>query len=335
MKNFKKNTMAISTKLLCLLLLLTFLGCSGDSDPKDPGLSSKYKGTTTEAALSADNSNTLAVSAYDGSTLSYVLQQTSDFDKKKNQNSMNGHGFFPQVGQTVLQPVIFVKKTMNHSKTVASKPLARTDSKVIYGSDGGTASMTININEATGSFSGTVTYAMFSEDGVTLDGSSDISGQYSIEYEAISNFSFSFNALEFDFYSAETLTLTGTLDWDVDFSDNSENMTMNLVIWDEETEKTYWFDNYRIETIFYESGISQTISGRYYDFDNGFVDISTPESLFIYYDDSWPVEGVFRCDGKNGTWARLVFETETTWLQVDSDGNGGIDYEIEIAPEMK
>lgn len=331
----KNKNLSQCARIFSLVLMLSFFGCSSDSDTQNTDLSSNYKGETSEAALTSENADTLTVNAYDGSTLSYLLQQASDISEKKSTSNTNNDRLLSQIGKKLFQPVTLVKSAIKGSKAATAKPLARTESEVIDDGDGGTASLTININDATGYFTGAITYSQFSEDGVTLDGTSTISGQYSIAYDAISSFSFSLNALEFDFYSAEILTLTGTLDWTMDFEDDTESLTMDMIILDEEVEKTYWFDNYHIVTVMYDNGISQIITGRYYDYDFGYVDISTPASIFTYYDDSWPVEGIFRCDGSNGTWARLVFDDETTLLQVDSNGNGTIDYETDVAPEVK
>jgi hypothetical protein len=134
------------------------------------------------------------------------------------------------------------------------------------------------------------------------------------------------------FYPSANLVLTGTLTWVNDYGDDSETMTMNLVLLDGDTGKTYWFDNYQVETTNYENGITQVIEGRYYDYDYGYVDVSTPESIFTYYYDSWPSDGVFLCEGSNGTWARLVFGVDITWLQVDINGNGTVDVEVDVTP---
>ena len=58
----------------------------------------------------------------------------------------------------------------------------------------------------------------------------------------------------------------------------TETINFDLRVRDEDTGKVYWFDNYRV-TVFYgynsKSFEEETITGRFYDPEFGYIDVNT------------------------------------------------------------
>jgi hypothetical protein len=69
-----------------------------------------------------------------------------------------------------------------------------------------------------------------------------------------------------------------------------------------------------------------TLTGRFFDPDHGYVDLTTPDPIKIYWDDKFPSAGILEADGANGTAggstkARLTAISDTS-CRVDADTNG-------------
>ena len=79
------------------------------------------------------------------------------------------------------------------------------------------------------------------------------------------------------------------------------------------------------------SYVNVEVSGKYYDSDYGYVTITTLTPLCIYYNDSFPSDGVFVITGDTGigggsTKAQLTVLSSTTY-QVEADTNGDGTYD--------
>ena len=112
------------------------------------------------------------------------------------------------------------------------------------------------------------------------------------------------------------------------YIDNDIVLTIDMLFKDNATTKVYKLENFRIaqsstiDTISYED---ITIDGRYYDPDEGYVDLSTPTTIRIINNDQWPSSGSLRGTG-NSSSATITAQSNTTYqLDVDSDGNGSVD----------
>jgi hypothetical protein len=148
--------------------------------------------------------------------------------------------------------------------------------------------------------------------------------------ETPSGMTLTFNALTINFGAPYGITLTGTLSWNSNFATATDTISMNMTLLDEEDGKTYWFNAYEITTIYDDNGFSQTITGRYYDHDYGFVDLSTLVTLFTYNIDVWrPSEGSVLLKGNSGTWVLFSFFEDSQLIEADTNGDDDVDWQHE------
>jgi hypothetical protein len=73
-----------------------------------------------------------------------------------------------------------------------------------------------------------------------------------------------------------------------------------------------------------------SLSGRYYDPDFGYVDVSTTIPFILDYDAEWPISGELLCSGA-GSAAILTVIDATSYI-VDADRNGDGVYEYNVGP---
>jgi len=83
---------------------------------------------------------------------------------------------------------------------------------------------------------------------------------------------------------------------------------MNMLLKDNIADKVYKFENYVMTITEDTKGryADIEVTGRYYDPDYGYVDISTPVPLRIYSGDDRPSSGEVVCTGASGTKAGLT-----------------------------
>jgi hypothetical protein len=203
----------------------------------------------------------------------------------------------------------------------------QTETGTLYDECGeGYATYTIAGDDVTGVFSGSITFYNYDDCSVVLDGRTDLSGKVNLDTGLPFN-------LKLTFYD---LDATDGVGWDYTFAEGSVNFTfaqdlsgetatISLVLVDNTLGKSYWLKNCVIAlTYLSETEDQATISGRFYDYDYGYVDISTLEPLRIP-DTVRPTEGVLLFTG-NASKARLTFYADqSTLLEVDDDNDGAFD----------
>ena len=100
-----------------------------------------------------------------------------------------------------------------------------------------------------------------------------------------------------------------------------------MMIQDGGTGRVCQVENYQMAITDWGSYAVFTISGRFYDPDYGYVDLTTPSPLFMGYYDDYPYAGQLVLTGENGTVgptsARLTaLSTTTCRVEADTDGDG-------------
>ncbi len=112
---------------------------------------------------------------------------------------------------------------------------------------------------------------------------------------------------------AESFTLGGKahFTWSETQSGWDDSITLNLVLIDHESAKSYKFENYRLASSYTIADQSErfTLSGSYYDHDFGRVEITTTTPILFHWTDPqwWPQHGgSIRFDGSNAS-VRMTF----------------------------
>ena len=134
-------------------------------------------------------------------------------------------------------------------------------------------------------------------------------------------------------YRGDSFTADGTLSIAPQaghtYIDNGILLTVDMLFKDNATTKVYKLENFAISrttTIGTVPFDDITITGRYYDPDEGYIDLSTPSTLRVINNGEWPSSGSLRGTGNNSS-AILSEQSNTTYqLDVDTDGNGSVDF---------
>lgn len=201
-------------------------------------------------------------------------------------------------------------------------------SGTIPGDCGGNASYTIDVDEGTGDFSGTMAFNGYCSEGVTLTGSTSFSGKIDLNTEVFLQFSLSFDTVTAT-SDSDSFTISGSINFN--YQASPLTVTMDIRLRDNSTGKVYWVNNYSISFVGGPGYVEFVVSGRYYDPDYGHVIIPIITTFRIFDGDLWPSEGVFIVEGDTGiaggsTMAQLTFHSSNT-CEVDGDTNGDGTYD--------
>jgi hypothetical protein len=311
------------------------IGC-GSSKSSSVNLESVYKGKTSQAEITSENAEDLSMGAYAGESIASTVQAMSKTGTHGTLESGKKRPVLQivqQLKQSVRRMEIEKKAALIHvsARSANSTGVAgKTEKFNVYGDDGGTAAYNLDINYSTGSFKGTITYQAFSSLGIVFNGSATVNGNLSEDQQTIVRMSLSFSSLEM---SSDNfiLSLTGTLSWGFNLEYSTETLTMDMIVLDKEYSEYYWYNNYEIETFFSSGGISQNLSGRYYDHYNGYVDMSTSWQIVIENGSNWPSQGTLELAGSLGRWIHVNFMVDSYVIEADCDGDGNADFQTEIS----
>ena len=144
------------------------------------------------------------------------------------------------------------------------------------------------------------------------DGSEYIDGTIIMEMnESPAEMTIIFRDYEYDDYVSDWFYADGI----VTFRENSVTrftLTYNLSMYDYNEDEGFWLNNYRV-VIDEDSGLQEdtvTISGRFYDFDDGYVDISTVTTLVVPWNQDYPILGELQMTGAMGYWIKIRFDQD-------------------------
>jgi hypothetical protein len=204
-----------------------------------------------------------------------------------------------------------------------------TESGSIAGDCGGSAQYAIQYNDATGDFSGTLTFASYCSQGVALNGGLSFSGNIDVNTGGFQRFTLSFNNIAMT-SGNNSFTNAGSITYNFQASPITVSMTLFLL--DHTTGKVFWINPFNMTLSRASDYVDFQVSGRYYHPDYGYVDISTPTAFRIYSDSTWPSQGVLILDGKTGiaggsSKARLTAISATAYMvEADTDGDGAYEW---------
>jgi hypothetical protein len=115
--------------------------------------------------------------------------------------------------------------------------------------------------------------------------------------------------MEFDDYQmkgATTRTLIGSMTMAI-AADGTGTLGMNVTV--EDGQKSYAWGNFTSVVKPVGNHYEVTFTGRFFDFDHGYVDVTTPR--LILEDANYTVyDGQMRFDGQDGSWATLTFSAQ-------------------------
>lgn len=324
-----KKALKINHLVLKLLLAVSLVACGGGGGDGDGGGESpsgvSYTGLTTKAVIDENNAEDLTTGAYQGGQVGGVFTSVGVIQAGESA---------PAVCSRMLKVSRVLEASLRQVDLLSRSGgtfvgAIYTESDTIYGDCGGSASFVVNVDDQTGDFSGDYNFTNYCVDGVSISGAGNFSGLVDLNTGELLEFSFFFDNL--------TGTLGSdsfTLDGDVLF-DNMvypATMTMTMLLKDNNTGDVYRVEDYNFTLTEGGNHVDVELSGRYYDPDYGYVTITTPIPLRIYYDDDFPSDGVFIITGDTGigggsTKAQLTALSSTTCeVDADTDGDGEYDW---------
>lgn len=337
-----KTLSTLLTWITMSCLTVFFTGCSGGGSSPQPGTlvdpAPAYKGATTVAVPSATNAEALAMGGFGSTDIAATIRSVA-----KTTGSTPAATALPPV----LQLVQILKQSIRRmdlphkaslSRAAApsappAKTVGRPSNYQIPGEYGGTATYSLEVNDVTGNFYGTVVYQDFTTNTVVLNGTTQVIGTFDIGLQVLSSLTLSFESLTLHPATRNNgvagVTLTGSLAWAINASLATETLAMNLVQADQATGKTYWFRNYNLATSYTGSGNTQTITGRYYDHDHGYLDLATQAPLYTDTGASYPSQGSLVFTGEASHWIRLHFLISTLQIEADTNGDNSADWQVE------
>lgn len=102
----------------------------------------------------------------------------------------------------------------------------------------------------------------------------------------------------------------------------STTIQLNYVLRDNGSELAYKFENFNISLINGSGYVDASITGRYYDPNQGYLEISTPTPLRIVGTDYWPTSGILKGAGNNDAAAFTALSNTSYQLDIDSNNDG-------------
>jgi hypothetical protein len=320
-KLYKKAAALIAA--LCLITIFT--GCSSGGSGTPPTLN--YTGVTTPVAIDADNAETLLVGAYEGGLVASVFNILGAARAEATHSiTMPRMVVLAEVFEAFLNELDLQPQ---HPAPYAGAII--TDSETLPGSCGGSVYYDVGLDSIMGDFSGTADFREYcdaSNPDLVLDGITDFSGDYEVFSLEIEDFTFIFRDLALT-SSAGSYILNGSLNGSA--SAVRADINTSSVLEDAGTGKTYWLKDFVIKALQGNGFVDIELTGRYYDHDYGYVDVSTEEPFRVNDYENRPASGILTMEGAAGeqggnTMARLIaLDGDSFQIEADTDGDGSFD----------
>lgn len=300
----------LRTVFVILAGAIALAACGGGGGSSSGGNSpAGYSGNTQAAVIDAQTAGEIALGAYEAGELQAEM------------------GIAPTgaMGSLALAETFSASLAAQDLAQAASVSTAM-QTQTTHGDCGGSMTQSIS-SDASGNFSGSMNFANYCSADVTMNGSMTFSGAYDINAQTMS-FTLNFNSLTTTM-GGESFTSSGSMSMNI--SMDMENpgpgsYTMNMVVIDPVTGEDCWLKDYTM-TMTPGSGSSDvTVSGRFYHYEFGYVDISTVQDIQVPDYGDYPQSGVIRFDGADGTWATLTFTGSGGYTVAASDGTTVSEY---------
>ncbi len=316
------------------LFLLAGCGGGGDSEGGPPAVS--YTGSTSPAVITDNNADAIGIAAYEAGQRSSNLSGPMGVSPERA-----GAAGSPRV-LTLVRTLQSLAGTISSTGSASTQARSALVPKTIVTIDntetdsfGGTMSYSLSVDDETGAFTGSMTFATFHPNDLDADtymsGTAYVSGQFD-SFGYLASMQFSFASFTLDDPSG-SVTVGGNVSLDVLSSPSL--VTINLVFRDNDTGKTVWITDYTMEVL---SGpdvspadgipdyVEVSVAGTIYLHDYGYVYVSTPESMIIDADALNPSVGTMVMTNELNRSVRLFVIDDLTF-NLDADLNADGSYE--------
>lgn len=309
-----------------LLLLVLAIGCGGSGG----GGGSDYQGNREAAVVTGDNAQVLAAATYDSATLEgpFASFASASGDAAAVVATPGGR-------PTLLAVVEVLASALDEAKEVSGAPTASiraldAGSHTINGSCGGTARVSIEIDQGSGVFAGDFNFNDYCDDGTALTGSASFQGRVDPATNQLEYFTFRFSSLA-GTANGEEFRLDGSLTLRVNETRDETSLTMDLVFEDTAAGESLWLSDF---TLTVSEGVDngqpyETIafSGRLYHSEYGYVDIRTDVAFRVDDGDDYPSEGILVLTGADDATVVMTVLSNTQYqVEADLDGDEVYDW---------
>ena len=323
MKNCKFFVLII---LFALSLPCMYGGCvvvfssgdfDNDKDKIEDETSDGFTGSTSQAAITQTNVETLAAGAFAGGLTSGV---PNSFKSAQSSHADQLDVFRPLRFPLVLGDSLR-RIELGTAFITFGRSSVTTERDHFAGGCGGELASTLTLNRISGKFRGNLLFTDYCEGGIVISGQTDVDGTF----EVISG-NFNTANFAFDDLSDGSHTLEGQIS--MDFSDTPVVATFSAYSKDEQTGKRYWIKDYSVNLFELAGHVDIEIFGTFYHPDDGFVTLTTSEAFVVHDEDDWPTSGRLDIKGDNDTEARLIAIDQLRYrVEADTDGDGIFDWE--------
>jgi hypothetical protein len=190
------------------------------------------------------------------------------------------------------------------------------DSGTENGTCGGTMTYSGSFDNVANTFSISVSFNSYCEEGVTTNGSITASGSFTLTQTRMD---MDFNSITVTGGESGSIAMDGWIDLTRNL--NSMSMNMDIIAQDSVTKKTYWINDFDLDATINSTTATIAMAGRFYDYDYGYVDLTTTTDIKVLLTQVHPYTGVMVVTGQGNSKAKLSFLSATTYM-VEADVNG-------------
>ncbi len=312
--------------VLTFALVLQLNACGGGGGGSaDDSSSLTYSGLTSAAAVDETNAETLALGAYFGQQQGMTVGLMS-VETPADSSSLSAQSISATLRRTLRRERL-VPQSSNLSVQTAATQRPTTS---YAGPCGGRLVSNMEVDTDRLSFKDFFEFQDYCDNGLVINGGASVTGTFLNSAGDLGTVHMSFHSLKVGRDSSSN-TLDGQLQINFASAQYAETLTMNMLLGDDGTGQVFRYENF-FSGLNYGSGyVEETVSGRYYHPDFGYVNLETEQPLRTYNDLLWPTRGSFKCSGDAETFVRMSFVTETSsHLEADTDGDGAGDWEKDI-----
>lgn len=318
-----------SVKLLGGAFLgLGLVACGGGGGDSGAG-GVTYTGNTNPAVITTANGAAVATNAYSGGALGSDIGGIAAAQQPSGNEAVTPrvfalyqslHGFAQRIDVSDAAHAGIAHAQQTFTDTIPSQEAcggAVTPS--------GNVEVSFSYDDVTGDFSGTGQLNNYCEGGQQLSGGMTLSGKIDPitgDFISLTITVFALTAVS----AGDNITVGGSVTL---ASVPSESLSMNLVMRDNSTQKTAWVRDFVFAVTPTSSYADLTLTGRFYEHDLGYVELSTPIPLRIFNVDDWPSAGTMIATGAGNARATLTALSNTTFrVDVDETGDGQADITV-------
>lgn len=312
---------------MALLLVVNLAGCDEDDGPA----AISYSGLTTAAVIDSDNADDLAAGAIEGGQATSVIENTDVLGAAVQVNGSGPVGYSRVMAVSELLLSSLDQLDLSDQSNGVSAGTVTTDTTTVYGTCdvGGSADITLRFDDVSLEFSGKVIYNDYCENDVKISGTAQLEGDLDDTNYTLS-LDFSFDQLSVN-NGVDSITLDGDISIVAPlFQDTT--ITTNLTLKDNTAEKVYKLENYVMVVTDHFTYVEAVVSGKYYDPDYGYVDLSTESNFFRMKTEKHAYAGALLVTGHEGasggnSQAMITALDATSYLIfVDADGDGNFEW---------